>query len=99
MKLSTKEGRILACVEMDAHKSIKEIQKQTGYREHTIRYVLNQLEQNDIIRILPFIDAYPLGYQDYAVYFSLASENKSMKEQLVKRLTESPQVSWLGELG
>ncbi len=99
MRLSDKEAHILSVVEMDTRRSLEEIQKITGYKKHTIQYVLEKLKQKGIIKPLPFIDAYPLGYQDYAVYFSLAPENKIAKEKLVRRLVQSPQVSWLGELG
>ena len=99
MRISDKEKRILSCVELKADASLEYIQKQTGFREHTIRYYLAQLEEKGVIKKVPFIDVYPLGYSDYALYFTLASSSVEVKDALIKELLNSPNVSWLAGLG
>ncbi len=99
MKLTSKEATILACVELHANDPISTCQKQTGYREHAIRYVLQKLEDQGAIRKVPFVDMYPLGYQDFGLYFSLASLQSKAKTDLLRILSHSPFITLLLELG
>ena len=99
MKLSDQERRVLAAVELNARKSMRELRRETGFRDHTIRYHLDRLQQRKVVEFKPFINIYPLGYQDYAFYFSLAAEKEVIKEKLIQDLKGSARVSWLGTMG
>src|SRR3989344_1612162 len=99
MKLSEREARILAAVELNADQSLSELQQRTGYRSHVIRYVLQKLEREKVIKTLPFVDMYPLGYQDFGLYFSLAALDSASKRELLQALIDSPFVTFLIELG
>ncbi len=100
MRISEKERTILACIEHQAEQSIKETQKQTGLRAHTISYSLNRLKTKGIILgKAPFINLYPLGLTDYTIYFSLPSNSKNSSQNFFDCLMNSPGVSWLAKLG
>lgn len=99
MKLNQKERRVLAAIELDARQTPAEIRQRTGYREHTVRYAIHRLLAAGVIRLVPFINVYPLGYSDYAFYFSLAAGTKKQKQALLDGLVQSPHVSWVAKLG
>lgn len=99
MTISQQESLILSAIELDADRSITVLQELTGYRSHTIRYAIQKLEQAQVIKKIPFVDMYPLGYQDFGFYFSLASLHSKAKEQLMQALTTSPLITFLLELG
>jgi DNA-binding Lrp family transcriptional regulator len=99
MRISEQEARILSVVEFHADLTLPEIQKRTGYRAHVIRYCLSTLERAGVIRSIPFVDMYPLGYQDFGFYFSLAALQSQAKQELLRVLKESPFITFLIELG
>lgn len=99
MRLSQKEADILACVELQPDVSIEDVQRQTGYSAHVVRYAIHRLEREGVIRRLTFIDMFSLGYEDYGLYFSLASLEREQQTKLLEELTRSKQVTWLIELG
>ncbi len=100
MKLYERERRILACVELQADKPLKLISRQTGYREHTVRYNLKRLYEREIIsQRRPIIDMNRLGYINYNLFFSLTSESQKRKDNFVQYLLASPYVTWMFELG
>lgn len=99
MKISEKQRAILACIDVDANTSLEAIQKQTGYRQHVIRYQIQQMKDKEIITPVAFIDVYPLGYTDYAMYFSISSKDKKTQQQLIQYLTSSPLISWFAGMG
>jgi DNA-binding Lrp family transcriptional regulator len=100
MKLSDQELAVLASVELKAQDPIEKIRKETGLREHTIRYALRRLADKKIIHPVPFINLHRLGYTIYTVMFSVAVDNrKGSKNTLLKSLLTSPYVLWIGEFG
>lgn len=99
MKLTPKEAAVLASVELNADKPIEVIRKETGLRDHTIRYHLHSLEERRIITRISYINLLALGYNHYNLFFSLASHNKKTKDELLKYLLANPSVTWLAELG
>lgn len=99
MKLSQKEADILGCIELRGEIAVEDIRKETGYREHTIRYCLKRLKDRGIIRKSPFVNVSMLGYGMHNVFFSVGSENNRLKSQLTKALIDTPEVLWLAEMG
>ena len=99
MKLSAKEAEILAAVELRADRPIEEVRKETGYRDHTIRYHLKSLEDRGVIRAIPFINAYALGLVQYNIFFSVGIQGKKTREDLLKTLVATRVVTWVGEMG
>jgi DNA-binding Lrp family transcriptional regulator len=98
MKLTDKEAQILACVEMQADLSIEEIQDETGFHEHTIRYHLHSLEERGIIHRRPFINMAVAGYTDVGIYLSPSLGRGLSQADLMGYLSELKDVIWLAEL-
>lgn len=99
MKLSNKEARILAAVELKADLTIPEIRKLVGLREHSIRYALKNLQDRGIISRIPFINLYALGYTSHNIFFSLGSEGRKKRSAFLEALHDAPQIVWIAEMG
>ena len=99
MKLSEKEATVLACAEFRADAPISVLRKQSGYRDHSIRYVLQRLQERRVIAPVPFINLHRLGYTIYTMLFSTMSEKGGVKEGILKAFIASPEVLWVGEFG
>lgn len=98
IKLSEKQRIILSSLHLQARASLKEIAKETGYREHSVRHVLESLRQKDALVEVPLIDMGPLGLNDCAVFFSRPLGGSSSRGELIKFLVSSPLVSYVYEL-
>jgi DNA-binding Lrp family transcriptional regulator len=99
MRLSEKEATILACAELRADASMALLRKESGYREHTVRYALHRLLERGVIAPVPFINLHRLGYTIYSIFFSSGSERKGSKDSAVKSFIAAPDVLWVGEFG
>lgn len=99
MRLTDREKAILLASHFRGRGPVAALRKETGVRDHTIRYYLNRFREEKIVRPGVLIDLYALGYTEYEVYFSLAAEEERHKEELLKVLAASPQVAWFAELG
>lgn len=99
MRLSEKERNIIACTELNAEMSARKIGKTCGYKDHTVRYSINNLINRKIIRAIPFINIYPLGYSYYNVFFSISVKSTKAKNDFLNHLINSPRVTFLAELG
>jgi DNA-binding Lrp family transcriptional regulator len=99
MTISGREAKILSAIELNADRTTTELQTLTGHHSHTVRYIIQKLERAGVIQKVPFVDMYPLGYQDFGFYFSLASLQSKAKERLLNLLKTSPLVTFLLELG
>lgn len=97
--ISEREKKVLFAVELDAEKPITQVAKEVGLKGHTLRYALERLHEHQVIAKRTFINIYPLGYADYAIYFSLAPDKQSTKDDLLKFLTNADVVSWLAFFG
>lgn len=99
MAFSDLDKKILTYIELQADISVPNIAKKLNLRTHTIYYVINKLEQEGIIKKVPFINMARLGYSDFYVFFSLASHDSSQRQELIQYLLKSQLVTWLVELG
>lgn len=99
MPLSERDRKVLGSLELHADLPLAQVRKRTGLRDHSIRYALDKLLDRRIITRVPFIDIYPLGLVDYAIYFSIAPEREALTQQLLVYLERSPMVSWLAVHG
>ena len=99
MRLSEKEANVLAAIELNAGLSIADVRRVTGYREHTIRYALKALEERGVISRSPFINLARLGFTLHNIFFSLSSDNKRVKDELIEEMLITPEISWIAEFG
>lgn len=99
MRLSDKEAAVLASAEFRAQDPVENFRKETGLRDHTVRYALRRLIERKVIHPVPFINLHRLGYTVYTVMFSAAADRRSSKENLLNSLLAAPHVLWIGEFG
>lgn len=98
MNLSAADKEILFHAQLRADASAAEIGRHSGHREHTVRYTLDRMKENGVAVPFPFINVYPLGFEQYGIFFSLAAPT-SRREQVLKTLMTSERVAWILELG
>jgi len=99
MKLTEKEATVLASVELRADAPIALLRKESGLREHTIRYALRSLIQRKVINPIPFINLHRLGLTVYSIFFTVGGEKRGAHDALIRTLIATPQVLWVGEFG
>lgn len=99
MLLNEKQRRIVSSVQLQAQAPVSAIARETGYREHTVRYCLEDLKSRGILDGFAFINPYPLGYTQYRIYFSRTPETKVSKQKLLEALVSSPRTAWVAEFG
>lgn len=99
IKLSQRECDVIAASELLADAPVGDLRRLTGYRDHTIRYFIQRALERKVIARRCFINLNALGYSQFQIYFSLASQQKESRKGVIKELTTSEKVSWLGELG
>lgn len=96
---NTNTERILHALETHPKASTRDIARITKLREHVVRYTTHVLEQEGQIRRIPLVDVYPLGYQHYGCYFSVAAQQKEKAKAFIAALLKSHHVAWLAEIG
>jgi Lrp/AsnC family transcriptional regulator len=99
MKLSEREATILAAAELRAQAPIEILRKESGYREHTVRYALRNLLGRGVIAPIPFINLHRLGYTIYSLFFTVGGEKRGAHDALIRSLIAAPNVLWVGEFG
>jgi DNA-binding Lrp family transcriptional regulator len=99
MKLTEKESRVLAAIELRADAPMELLRKETGFRDHTIRYALRSLIERDIISPVPFVNLHRLGLTIYSIFFTVGGEKRASHDALIRTLLADPMVLWVGEFG
>ncbi len=94
MKISEREARVAAAVQLRGPGSLLEAAKDTGYQAGTLRYVLNRLRQGGVLTPYPLIDISRLGYTEHLLFFTPAGDSRKERSRLERELIDSPQVSW-----
>lgn len=99
LRLNARESAVLGAYGLNADTPLKQIRDATGYRDHTIRYTMSRLIARGLVRRRTFVNIYPLGFQDHAIFFALASHSQKQRQGLITYLKSSASVSWLTQLG
>ena len=99
MRLTDIDKKILSFIELQANMTVPYIAKSLNLKSHTVYYVINKLENENIIKKVPFVNMLRLGYSDYYLFFSLSSHDSLQREKLVKYFQENRLVTWFVELG
>lgn len=99
MKLSEKEGHVIAAVELRADAPMSLLRKESGLREHTIRYALRSLVSRKVITPIPFINLHRVGLTIYSIFFTVGGEKRGAHDALIRSLIAEPGVLWVGEFG
>jgi len=99
VKLTDKEAKVIASIQLKADAPISLIKKESGLREHSIRYCIRSLSERQIITPVPFINLHRLGLTIFSIYFTVGGEKRGAHEALIKTLITAPQILWVGEFG
>ena len=100
MKLTNEAKQVLSAVELDALRDNANISKLTKLMPHVVAYQLRKLEVDRILGpARPSINLYKLGYTDYAFYFSVRESNRLSRQQFIKVMQETPNITWCAEVG
>jgi len=99
MKITPNEALALASAELRPRAQIKILSKESGLREHTVRYLLTKLQRDGIIKALPVVNLHRLGLTTVNVFFTVGAHRKSTSAALLKLLSSTPEVIWIGEFG
>lgn len=98
-RLSEKERVFLVHTCVSADRSLKEIAARSGLREHNVRYIRDNLLQEELIQPVYFIDMYRLGLTHLGVFFSRGAETSAGRKKLEQNLQKTPSVTWLAKMG
>jgi DNA-binding Lrp family transcriptional regulator len=99
MKLTSIQAQIISALQLRADEPISKLRKKLGLRDHTVRYAIDRAIAQDLIERRYFLNLFRLGYQQHEVFFSLSSEKRHEREQLIKDLVATTCISWIGKLG
>ncbi|MCB0345271.1 MAG: Lrp/AsnC family transcriptional regulator [Bdellovibrionales bacterium] len=94
MRISEREARVAASVQLRGPGSLADVARDTGFQPGTVRYAINRLRDSGMITPYPLIDISRLGYTEHLVFFTPARDSRKERGRLEKELTQSPQVSW-----
>ncbi|MFH1073242.1 MAG: Lrp/AsnC family transcriptional regulator [Nanoarchaeota archaeon] len=97
--MDRKDRRILFELDRNARISFHALAKKTKIPEETVRYRVNKLEQEGIIRkFLAIINSRQLGYSYYQVLFKLQNVDQHKKSEFIKQLMADHRTGWVTEL-
>lgn len=94
---SARDLEILYYAQLQADAPAAMLAKQSGHQVHTVRHVLNRFQDNQVSAPFPFINVYPLGFDQYGIFFSLAGSART-RTQVLAALAASDRIAWILEL-
>ncbi len=98
MRLKEVDYDILSEIQLKGDISVKHLAEKVEVPVHVAHYALSRLRERGIIAPFPFVNVYPLGLEQYGLFFSL-SGGIELRRRIVKYLVDSPCVSWVLYLG
>ena len=99
MKLSTLQKEFLSAAVLSAEEPIPVLAKSLKAKTTHLRYALDQLLTNKVIRAVPMLDRSRLGFQDYHVLFSIAVQSADARSRFVNELCKAPGIVFFAEIG
>lgn len=98
MKLSDLEKKIVVCCGISAELDCVEIAKRLRVSSHRVRYALDRLKDNNLIRVVPLIDIFRIGFFRYAIFVRFSPAAKGDLEKVIQQLKANPFIAHLVEL-
>lgn len=100
MKYKKEDLAILSTLEYFAVNDTLASGLQHKHQRHKIRYLTNKLLKSEVItQKRPAISSEALGYFFSNIFFSIHSERRKRKDDLIHYIAKAPAVSWFFELG
>lgn len=99
--LDEKDKAILDELQRNARKSITDIARDTGIKRHVVKYRINKLEDEGVIRgYHAYLDPSKLGKPlFFFIHFELTNLTPEREEALVDHLKDIPNVVYLAKTG
>lgn len=96
LDLDDLDRRIVRELQEDGLRSFRDIAREVGVSERTIRSRVKRLQDSGVLRIVAFADPLALGRQQLA--FVLIRARSHSHDQIVKRLIDLPEVAYASTL-
>ena len=93
--LSHNERRVLAFGQLRAAAEIPALSKLCQLPPHTVRYTLNRLRQEGIIRLLPVVDFHAMGWVHGAMFFTCRARRTGAARSVVEQLRAIPRITYI----
>jgi DNA-binding Lrp family transcriptional regulator len=99
MRLTPRQKTILWAIQHNAEASVGRLQKLTGCREHTIRDAVSRLTAAGVIYRMYPINVRALGFNEWVIYFSLATKRERERQALLDAIIASDRAALLVQIG
>ena len=96
LELDDLDRRILAELQEDGRRPFREIARQAGVSERTIRARVKRMQDAGVLRILAFADPFQLGHQVLA--FALLRVDASAHDRIVETISTWREASYVSSL-
>lgn len=98
MKFDHKEIKVLSYLHMRANSPISEVAHATGLKSHTVRYVLDSLNERGILQPFVMVNRKCLGFDTATIYFSIRSSYSDHRTAILDAIKRNPLCNWLSPL-
>lgn len=89
MRLDLKDKRLITLLDKNARMPITEIAKRTRLNKDVVRYRMNKLEKEGVIKgYYALIDMHKLGYLTIRIYFDLVNINENLEKSFINFLAK-----------
>lgn len=100
MKLSDAQRRILFATVLHADKSVAEISRWLGFRDHIVRRTLQMFFDTKIfLRRTVYVNPHVLGFTQYVVHISLPLKSAKNRQKFIEVVTSGDEAVAVAELG
>lgn len=98
MKLLESDAEVICAVGLHGDKSVKEIAKSLGMKEHTVRNALDKVTSAGIIYPYTLINPFALGVTEYQMFVSLDHVDKTEHDKFIEVVIAQERISWVMSL-
>jgi len=99
MRVSKRDGRLLALMQFHADSSVSQRAEESGFKQHIIHYVLKRYSDSGAIRRGVLLDLGRLGMRQFTILFSLSRDGIKQRSKILTYFKSNSQVVWFGVLG
>jgi len=96
-KPNKKDLELLEILDKNSRASLREISSQLKISKQAINKKINNLKKRRIIKFLPIIDYFKLGYSNTHIYLKLRGIKKEEYGKIIKKLEGENNISWISQ--
>lgn len=99
IKLDQKDKLLLHALDSNVRLSYSQLSKITRLKQETVRYRINQLEKEGVIKkSMMFVNSAKLGFSAYQIMLKLQNVNEQKKKKIMDSLIENNFVNWVANI-